>query len=255
MLLRRITKHVKDQNWFAVFVDFVIVVVGILIAFQITELNEKRNERHKEAAYLNQLLEDINSDFSEFKHVTGTAKDRMSAIYLILEKAQLKTPKKQFLLRSCIYEPCTGGNYQFAEIDSFVSESPYAAGEVLINVPQFDPARHTYEALLSTGDIGLIRNKALSRLIQSYYANAIEVRNLYRIITINHDKLVNHMHEVGMSIGGNTTEEIIAFAAADATFAAILRSHYTYSGFQIRAMEHSRMLAEELVVAIKAEVN
>lgn len=42
MLLRRITQHVKDQNWFAVGIDFVIVVVGILIAFQITNWNEAR---------------------------------------------------------------------------------------------------------------------------------------------------------------------------------------------------------------------
>ena len=44
MILRRITKHVKDQNWFAVGVDFLIVVVGILIAFQITNWSEKRQE-------------------------------------------------------------------------------------------------------------------------------------------------------------------------------------------------------------------
>ena len=32
MLLRRITQHVKDQNWFAVFLDFVIVVLGVGVA-------------------------------------------------------------------------------------------------------------------------------------------------------------------------------------------------------------------------------
>ena len=32
MLLRRITKHVKDQNWFAVALDFLIVVVGVGVA-------------------------------------------------------------------------------------------------------------------------------------------------------------------------------------------------------------------------------
>ncbi|MCR9260311.1 MAG: hypothetical protein NXH95_11350 [Pseudomonadaceae bacterium] len=32
MLLRRITKHVKEQNWLAVSLDFVIVVVGVLLA-------------------------------------------------------------------------------------------------------------------------------------------------------------------------------------------------------------------------------
>lgn len=32
MLLRRITKHVKEQNWFAVLVDFFIVVLGVGMA-------------------------------------------------------------------------------------------------------------------------------------------------------------------------------------------------------------------------------
>lgn len=32
MILRRITKHVKEQNWFAVGIDFVIVVIGVGVA-------------------------------------------------------------------------------------------------------------------------------------------------------------------------------------------------------------------------------
>lgn len=44
MLLRRITKHVKDQNWFAVALDFFIVVAGILIAFQITNWSAARQD-------------------------------------------------------------------------------------------------------------------------------------------------------------------------------------------------------------------
>lgn len=42
MILRRLMIHVKDQNWLAVALDFVIVVVGVLIAFQITAWNERR---------------------------------------------------------------------------------------------------------------------------------------------------------------------------------------------------------------------
>lgn len=34
MLLRRITQHVKDQNWFAVGLDFLIVVVSVFIVFR-----------------------------------------------------------------------------------------------------------------------------------------------------------------------------------------------------------------------------
>ncbi|MBT8472303.1 MAG: hypothetical protein HKN14_08465 [Marinicaulis sp.] len=47
MLLRRITEHVKAQNWFAVALDFVIVVVGVLLAFQITSWSAARGESAK----------------------------------------------------------------------------------------------------------------------------------------------------------------------------------------------------------------
>ena len=59
MILRRITKHVKDQNWFAVGLDFFIVVLGILIAFQITEWNERRTEAAMERVLLEGLREDF----------------------------------------------------------------------------------------------------------------------------------------------------------------------------------------------------
>lgn len=48
MLLRSITKHVKDQNWFAVFIDFIIVVFKVRVAFtrqlnsQVIHLHESR---------------------------------------------------------------------------------------------------------------------------------------------------------------------------------------------------------------------
>lgn len=42
MLLRRVIEHVRDQNWFAVTLDFAIVVLGILIAFEVTNWSERQ---------------------------------------------------------------------------------------------------------------------------------------------------------------------------------------------------------------------
>ena len=67
MLLRRITKHVKDQNWFAVGLDFFIVVLGILIAFQITNWSETRSERKLESEYMVLLARDIATIETELK--------------------------------------------------------------------------------------------------------------------------------------------------------------------------------------------
>jgi hypothetical protein len=63
MLLRRVTKHVTDQNWFAVFIDFTIVVVGILIAFQFTEWNERQQANKREQLVLGQL----HKEFTDIK--------------------------------------------------------------------------------------------------------------------------------------------------------------------------------------------
>ena len=45
MILRRITEHVKAQNWFAVAIDFVIVVMGVLIGIQVSNWNADQNNK------------------------------------------------------------------------------------------------------------------------------------------------------------------------------------------------------------------
>lgn len=45
MLLRSLTKHVKDQNWFAVWIDFAIVIVGVFIGIQVANWNDGRTSR------------------------------------------------------------------------------------------------------------------------------------------------------------------------------------------------------------------
>ena len=59
MLPRRIAEHVKAQNWFAVAIDFVIVVVGVFLGIQVANWNEAAADRRAEAAYLSQLQGDL----------------------------------------------------------------------------------------------------------------------------------------------------------------------------------------------------
>ena len=59
MLLRRITKHVRDQNWFAVWLDFVIVVVGVFIGIQVANWNESRANRTEYLHALDRLEAEI----------------------------------------------------------------------------------------------------------------------------------------------------------------------------------------------------
>jgi len=58
MILRRITEHVKSQNWFAVAIEFVIVVVGVFMGLQVQDWNEQRKERLEEYDLLGRLFEE-----------------------------------------------------------------------------------------------------------------------------------------------------------------------------------------------------
>ena len=59
MLLRRITQHIKDQKWFAVFIDFVIVVVGVFIGIQVANWNDERVAAADEAKLMVRLTEEM----------------------------------------------------------------------------------------------------------------------------------------------------------------------------------------------------
>jgi hypothetical protein len=58
MVLRRITEHVKTQNWFAVGLDFVIVVVGVFIGIQVSNWNEARGDQRAYRDAMTRLAEE-----------------------------------------------------------------------------------------------------------------------------------------------------------------------------------------------------
>lgn len=56
-------KHVKDLNWTAVVLDFVIVVAGVFVAIQVDDWNKNRIDRKNEQEFLLRLHADI--EFAE----------------------------------------------------------------------------------------------------------------------------------------------------------------------------------------------
>ncbi|MEL6687950.1 MAG: DUF6090 family protein [Pseudomonadota bacterium] len=63
MILRRIKAHVEKENWFAVGIDFLIVVIGVFIGIQVANWNASQFERREEAA----IIERLRSDFERIE--------------------------------------------------------------------------------------------------------------------------------------------------------------------------------------------
>jgi len=71
MLLRRMIEHVRTQNWIAVFLDFVIVVVGVFIGIQVSNWNELRNERLASVSFEQRIESDLRNQIKEYDAMIG----------------------------------------------------------------------------------------------------------------------------------------------------------------------------------------
>lgn len=84
MILRRVISHFRKQEWTAIALDFLIVVVGILIAFQITEWNDARKDRMKEAVYLARLDAEMDVILERLQTGVEIARESSEAAELLL---------------------------------------------------------------------------------------------------------------------------------------------------------------------------
>ncbi|MFB9374163.1 hypothetical protein ACFFUB_09350 [Algimonas porphyrae] len=76
MILRRLKAHVEKENWFAVGIDFCIVVIGVFVGIQLGNWNEARQDKIAEAGYIERL--DLEMDVIRARLTDGEAVYRNS---------------------------------------------------------------------------------------------------------------------------------------------------------------------------------
>lgn len=152
MILRRVTAHVKTQNWFAVALDLLVVIVGVFIGIEVANWNEARQGRNEERRYYSQLLVDLRGDLDSFSLATRRARRHDEAAEWVLAKLKGKPPPGISPARLAV--------------------SIQRAG--FIYIPR--AARGTYDELISTGNLGLLRDQQIKSRIASYYGTFDENR-------------------------------------------------------------------------------
>ena len=137
MILSRIARHMKQQHWTAVFIELVIVILGVFIGLQVSNWNEQRQDRGLEKQYLQRLHVDIQRsiDRANYNIRDMRMQYRLESDMLAdLASCRLdKDGRKRFAT----------GAYFFGMIDS----APLVRG--------------TIDELRSSGRIGLIRDVRL----------------------------------------------------------------------------------------------
>jgi hypothetical protein len=148
MLLRRITEHVKAQNWTAVALDFFIVVVGVFIGIQVANWNDAREDNNRALAYLERISDDLDADITNYAE-QGSFWSDVSA-YGSTALAYAKTGD-------------ANGASHWELVLAFFQASQLA---------EFYTRVTTYEELKSAGELGLIQSVSLREQLANYYTNA-----------------------------------------------------------------------------------
>jgi hypothetical protein len=60
--LSRLGRAARSQHWFTVFLELVILVLGVFLGIEVSNLNEERAFRAQEASYLRQLRDEIEAN-------------------------------------------------------------------------------------------------------------------------------------------------------------------------------------------------
>lgn len=63
MLLRRVIRHFRQQEWTAIGIDFIIVVMGVFIGIQVSNWNTAKQEQERATVYSQRLKEELKVEY------------------------------------------------------------------------------------------------------------------------------------------------------------------------------------------------
>jgi len=141
MILARLSAAIRAQNWFAVVVEFVIVVAGVAIGFQINAWNEARQERQREAEYLQQLEVELAAVIDELSTVEDAIDAYFNWITIFIEGVENGDPDR-----------AQQGSWGLNAITS-------------VEIVNLEPA--ALREMISAGELTIIRNNELRSALAS----------------------------------------------------------------------------------------
>ena len=151
----------KKQKVIEYLIEFVLVIVGISIAFWLSELAEESKKDEIEQQYLQDLKEDLVEDIELLEYLTLLNQGKAATLSSAL--SYYTDPKKEM------------------NLDSLTT---YA--NVIGNLNLFQPNNFTYLSLKQSGDFKIIKDhdirKKLVRLYSSYETVDLEQQNLMKAL-------------------------------------------------------------------------
>lgn len=156
MIIKRMTQSIRRQDWFAVFVEILVVIVGLMLAFQLDRWWEQRGDSTKEAQYIERLIADIEVDVENLEFALDLQTIRFEMAELLM----------------AVVEDPEAASRRPVEFLGAVLQSSYLYTPI--------PIAHTFDDLQSTGNMRLL-DADLKALLLDYYGYDANQRQFQEI--------------------------------------------------------------------------
>jgi hypothetical protein len=147
MILRRVIQHVKKQEWTAIGIDFLIVVLGVFVGIQVSNWNAEREINKKSAVFTERLKADLREEAWGYEFLISYNRDILANAERVLSvmAGEAEMSDEQFVI------------------------SAYRASQYKYNVRK----RSTYDEMISTGSIDLISDQTLRNTAVEIYTSTL----------------------------------------------------------------------------------
>lgn len=154
MVIRRIRESAAKQNWFAVALDLMILVLGVFLGLQANNWNQSRLERQQEESYRTRLIEDLRTNETDLQQrLTYYGQVRKHALAAL----------------NALENGASSANQRLV-IDS------YQATQIIPRTL----TRFTYDEMLASGGIERIGGPDVRKHVKNYYAGMETAETTFR---------------------------------------------------------------------------
>jgi hypothetical protein len=246
MIMRRFAQALKEQNWTSILIEFVLLVVGVFLGIEVANWNSGRIERALAATYLSSLAEDVRSDIVEIDEINRVSTQRMSALDYLLRNATGKALPTGF--------NSARGRIEITAVPAYAEDDPNTIGIALFILTTLDGNRFAYETIINNDGIGVIRDDALVRAIQAYYASVDKALIFEDALEVSRVKLVDAQQRAGLSpVDAMPAIELTNFFADDKRLLAAAKNYWLYTNRHLKLMNDLRREADALAQRIESK--
>jgi hypothetical protein len=146
MILRRLSQSLKEQNWMAIGIEFVLLVSGVYLGMQVSNWNAGRVEARSARVYLERIGNDLDADRMNYR-----------------DRLRFWGDVSAYGAKGLAYAEAVdaGGADQWQLLLAYFQAS---------QVAEFYTTDATFEELKSAGELGLIRNTRFRDELAQYYS-------------------------------------------------------------------------------------